>query len=38
MANVKQGNLTSPPQWWKHLKRLEESVLEVRAHGTEEGN
>jgi len=20
MANVKQGNLTSPPQWWKHLK------------------
>ncbi|MGA7750020.1 MAG: hypothetical protein WCA63_07705 [Gallionella sp.] len=20
MANVKQGNLTKPPQWWKHLK------------------
>lgn len=20
MANVKQGNLTRPPQWWKHLK------------------
>ena len=20
MANVKQGNLTAPPQWWKHLK------------------
>lgn len=19
MANVKQGNLTRPPQWWKHL-------------------
>ena len=19
MANVKQGNLTKPPQWWKHL-------------------
>ena len=20
MANVKKGNLTSPPQWWKHLR------------------
>lgn len=20
MANVKQGNLTASPQWWKHLK------------------
>lgn len=20
MANVKQGNATKPPQWWKHLK------------------
>jgi hypothetical protein len=20
MANVKQGNLTRAPQWWKHLK------------------
>jgi len=20
MANVKQGNLTKSPQWWKHLK------------------
>jgi hypothetical protein len=20
MANVKKGNLTAPPQWWKHLK------------------
>jgi hypothetical protein len=20
MANVKQGNLTRSPQWWKHLK------------------
>ena len=20
MANVKQGNLTRPPQWWKHSK------------------
>ena len=20
MANVKKGNLTSAPQWWKHLK------------------
>ena len=20
MANKKQGNLTAPPQWWKHLK------------------
>ena len=20
MANVKQGNQTSSPQWWKHLK------------------
>jgi hypothetical protein len=20
MANVKQGTLTRPPQWWKHLK------------------
>ncbi len=20
MANVKQGNLTKPHQWWKHLK------------------
>ena len=19
MANVKQGNLAKPPQWWKHL-------------------
>ncbi len=22
MANVKQGNLTSPPQWWQHLKEF----------------
>lgn len=22
MANVKQGNLTPPPQWWKHLKEF----------------
>lgn len=20
MANVKKGNMTKPPQWWKHLK------------------
>lgn len=20
MANVKKGNMTPPPQWWKHLK------------------
>jgi len=20
MANVKQGNITKSPQWWKHLK------------------
>lgn len=20
MANVKKGNLTPPPEWWKHLK------------------
>lgn len=20
MANVKQHNLTRPPEWWKHLK------------------
>jgi hypothetical protein len=20
MASVKQGTLTPPPQWWKHLK------------------
>jgi len=20
MANVKKGNLTATPQWWKHLK------------------
>lgn len=20
MANVKQGNIKSSPQWWKHLK------------------
>lgn len=20
MANVKQGNLTKSPQWWRHLK------------------
>lgn len=20
MANVKKGNLTGAPQWWKHLK------------------
>ena len=20
MANVKKGTLTSPPQWWKHLR------------------
>lgn len=20
MANVKKGNLTKPPKWWKHLK------------------
>lgn len=20
MANVKKGNLTGPPQWWKHLR------------------
>jgi hypothetical protein len=22
MANVKKGNLTRPPQWWKHLKEF----------------
>ena len=22
MANVKKGNLTKPPQWWKHLKEF----------------
>ena len=22
MASVKKGNLTAPPQWWKHLKRF----------------
>lgn len=22
MANVKQGNLTPPPEWWKHLKMM----------------
>lgn len=22
MANVKKGNLTPPPQWWKHLKEF----------------
>jgi hypothetical protein len=21
MANVKRGQLTSPPQWWRHLRR-----------------
>ena len=20
MANVKRGNLTRPPQWWRHLR------------------
>lgn len=20
MGNVKKGNLTRPPEWWKHLK------------------
>ena len=20
MANVKKGNVTAPPQWWKHLR------------------
>lgn len=20
MANVKQGNISKPPQWWKHLR------------------
>jgi hypothetical protein len=20
MANVKRGNMTPPPQWWKHLR------------------
>ena len=20
MANVKKGQLTAPPQWWKHLR------------------
>jgi hypothetical protein len=20
MANVKKGNITRPPQWWKHLR------------------
>jgi hypothetical protein len=20
MANVKKGNLTKPPQWWRHLR------------------
>lgn len=20
MANVKQGNLSQPPEWWKHLR------------------
>lgn len=20
MANVKQGNIARPPQWWKHLR------------------
>jgi hypothetical protein len=22
MANVKKGNLTPSPQWWKHLKEF----------------
>jgi len=21
MAGVKKGNLTGPPEWWKHLKK-----------------
>ena len=22
MANVKSGNITKPPQWWKHLREF----------------
>ena len=22
MANVKKGNLTSAPEWWKHLRKF----------------
>ena len=42
MANVKQGNATKPPQWWKHLRkwkrvfwkaerRAQKAVLDKRA-------
>jgi hypothetical protein len=34
MASVKQGTLTRPPQWWKHLKEYKRVFwkAERRAH------
>lgn len=35
MANVKQGNLSASPQWWKHLKDWKRVFwkAERQAHG-----
>ena len=34
MANVKKGNLTKPPQWWKHLREWKRKFwkAERKAH------
>lgn len=36
MANIKQGNLTPAPQWWKHLKIFKRTFwkAERKAHKT----
>ena len=31
MANVKQGTLTRPPQWWKHLRDWNEVATDADA-------
>jgi hypothetical protein len=38
MANVKKGNLTAPPQWWKHLRDWKRVFLEVRTESTTKGD
>ena len=37
MANVKQGNLTKSPQWWKHLRDFKRVFwkTERKAHNKE---
>jgi hypothetical protein len=37
MANVKKGQLTAAPEWWKAPALDQADVLEVRAAGGKEG-